>query len=340
MNRLYFFSIDMAKLKLFRSRDLDRYLSKREGELKFGEKLSLVSSLGELSGSNAKFVLFGIPEDIGVRANHGNPGTAKAWDTLLQALLNVQDNLFNHPEDLLLLGNLDCSEEMEKASNLEVSDPNYFVKLGELVDTIDWEVSEVVETILMAGKTPIVIGGGHNNAFGNIKGAATAMNVPINVLNIDAHTDLRQLEHRHSGNGFSYARDRGYLKKYAVFGLHQNYTPQYIYEEMLASEELQFHLFEDLQNENKTEAFDQAIEFAGGDKFGLELDCDSIADFPSSAVSPSGFHFNEVREFVKIAANDRNCIYFHICEAAPEGNHPVGKALSYLVTDFMRLHTH
>ena len=330
----------MAKLRLFRSKDLQQYVSKRPGETKFGEKLSLISSLGELNDSKAKFVLFGIPEDIGVRANQGKPGAARAWETLLHSLLNVQDNLFNHPEDLLLLGGVDCSEEGEKAFNLEVSDPNYFVKLGDLVDSIVWEVAQIVETILMAGKTPIIIGGGHNNAYGNIKAAVSAMNIPINVLNIDAHTDLRQLEHRHSGNGFSYARDRGYLKKYAVFGLHQNYTPQYIYEEMLASEDLQFHLFEDLQNENKTEIFNQAIEFAGADKFGLELDCDSIAGFPSSAVSPSGFSFDEVREFVKMAANDRNCIYFHICEAAPDGTYPVGKALSYLVTDFMRLHTH
>src|SRR5690606_5043170 len=147
----------MAKLNIFRSKDLDKIISRRAGETKFGEKLSLVSSLGDLAGSDAKFVLFGIPEDIGVRANNGNPGTAGAWKTLLQALLNVQNNLFTHPEDLLLLGALDCSEENEKASHLEPSDPNYHVKLGALVDKIDWEVSGIVESILKAGKTPIII---------------------------------------------------------------------------------------------------------------------------------------------------------------------------------------
>lgn len=300
----------------------------------------MVSSFAELGDSKAKFVLFGIPEDIGVRANFGRGGTSGAWEELLAALLNVQDNLFNHPEDLLLLGSVNCKEEEEKASNLEPSDPNFHVKLGELVEKIDLEVSRIVESILKAGKTPIIIGGGHNNAYGNLKGAATAMGAAVNALNIDAHTDLRLLEHRHSGNGFSYARNRGYLQKYVVFGLHQNYTPQYIFEEILASEELQFHLFEDLANENKVEQFIQAIEFVGDRKFGLELDCDSMAGFPSSASSPSGFSFQEVREFVKIAANDRNCMYLHLCEASPREGFPIGKALSYLVTDFMRLHTH
>src|SRR5690606_594395 len=137
----------------------------------------------------------------------------------------------------------------------------------------------------------------------NLKAAASAHKAAINVLNIDAHTDLRQLEHRHSGNGFSYALDRGYLGRYAVFGLHQNYTSQDIFEKILASEHLKFNLFEDLQNENKTEKFIQSIAFVGEAAFGLELDCDSIAGFPSSAVSPSGFSLDEVRNFVKAAAN-------------------------------------
>lgn len=330
----------MARLKLFRQRDLDLYLSRRSGETKFGEKVGVITSTEELRGHKANFVLFGIPEDIGVRANFGKPGAASAWESCLRALLNVQDNLFNHPEDLLVLGSIDCSEENEKASNLDVSDPHYVQKLGDLVDVIDKEVALTVESVMRAGKIPIIIGGGHNNAYGNIKGAATALDAPINVLNLDAHTDLRQLEHRHSGNGFSYALDRGYLQKYAVFGLHHNYTPQYIFEKMLDSDNLKFNLFEDLQNEDKAAEFDLALDFVGSGRFGLELDCDVIANFPSSAASPSGFSLDEIRGFVKAAANDKNCAYFHICEAIGREDYPTGKALSFLVTDFMRLHTH
>ena len=43
-------------------------------------------------------------------------------------------------------------------------------KLSELVDKIDKEVSHIIANIVKAGKIPIVIGGGHNNAYGNIKG--------------------------------------------------------------------------------------------------------------------------------------------------------------------------
>jgi formiminoglutamase len=45
----------------------------------------------------------------------------------------------------------------------------------------------------------------------------------VNAINFDAHSD-RILEGRHSGNGFSYAYEEGFLKKYFIFGLHENYT--------------------------------------------------------------------------------------------------------------------
>lgn len=80
------------------------------------------------------------------------------------------------------------------------------------MEKIDAVVAETVKKILSAGKIPITIGGGHNNAFGIIKGASEAFEKPVNVLNIDAHTDLRKLEHRHSGNGFSFALKKGFYR--------------------------------------------------------------------------------------------------------------------------------
>ena len=97
-------------------------------------------------------------------------------------------------------------------------------KLSQLVEKIDKEVSHIIFNIVKAGKIPIVIGGGHNNAYGNIKGTALAKGKPINAINFDAHSDFRILEGRHSGNGFSYAFEEGFLKKYFIFGLHENYT--------------------------------------------------------------------------------------------------------------------
>ena len=329
----------MKGLKIYRSTDIEKLISTRTGEIKFGENLQFVKNLDDLEKSSAKYVLLGIREDIGVRANYGKPGAANAWKSVLKSLVNIQINRFNNPENIILLGELDCEELMIKASNIDEADPNYHTKLGDLVKQVDQLLADLIQTIISKGKIPIIIGGGHNNAYGNIKGAAKALENPINVLNIDAHTDLRQLEHRHSGNGFSYAIEGQYLRKYAVFGLHKNYTPEYIFKEMDFSENMNDYLLEDLLKlpEEINKRFQQCQQTIDHSSFGLELDCDAIAGFPSSAKSPSGFSVDQIRNFIQSIAGNNNCCYFHICEAAPhdENAGQVGKAISYFISDFM-----
>ncbi|TDN82772.1 formiminoglutamase [Salegentibacter sp. 24] len=331
----------MEGLKIYTYKSIEKLISVREGESRFGEKIAFITRLEDLTKSEAKYVLFGIPEDIGIRANHGKSGAAKAWETCLNSLLNIQHNEFTAPENIILLGEIDCKGELEKAANIDDQDPNYLPKLGDLVKRIDDKVSALVEKIISAGKTPIIIGGGHNNAYGNIKGTSRAINKPLNILNIDAHTDLRKLEHRHSGNGFSFAKSEGFLNKYAIFGLHKNYTPQYIFKEIKTIPNIKFHLFEDLilqTHKGKMAAFNSQLEFVNKQAFGLELDCDAIINFPSSAQSPSGFALNMIRNFLRITSEEENCKYLHICEGVPNADNPgqVGKALSFFITDFMK----
>ena len=325
----------MDSFKFYDRKRLEKFISHRAGETKLGEKLVLISDFANLHKRAARFVIFGIPEDIGVRANYGEPGTAAAWELFLSAFCNVQHNQYLDAENIILAGEIKTSEEMRKAENIDVADPNYHEKLGDLVKLIDEKVSEVVKQVVSSGKIPVIIGGGHNNAFGNLKGASEALGKPINVLNIDAHTDLRSTNYRHSGNGFSTALKNGFLERYSVYGLHQNYTPHYIFEEMENSANLHFSLFDELGGEGIS-GFHKHLEFVRQEEFGMELDCDAIANFPSSAVSPSGFSLEEVRELLKMAAKEKKCIYLHICEASGNGLFPTGKSLSFLVTDFLK----
>lgn len=331
----------MEGLKLYDQKNIIHFISRREGETKFGEKISFIQDLDELENSGSKYVLLGIPEDIGIRANSGNPGAAKAWHCCLKSLLNIQVNQYSDPENLLLLGEIACKELMVKAANIDREDPNYLPKLGDLVQELDKTVSELVKRIILAGKVPVIIGGGHNNAYPIIKGAAEAIGQALNVMNIDAHTDLRTPDIRHSGNGFSFAEKEHCLGKYRVFGLHQNYTPQYIFDTITSSANYQFQLFDHLMLKSSNEiitAFKEELDLISHKDFGLELDCDAIKDFPSSAQTPSGFSFNMIRKFITAASEKENIKYLHICEAAPTASSEsnVGKALSYLITDFVK----
>ncbi len=330
----------MSILKIYSEKSAALHIKKRAGETKFGEKVAFVKSLEDLKNHPATHVLLGIPEDIGVRANYGNPGTSKAWEAALASLLNIQHNAFTNAEAVILLGEIDCDSQMQQAANLNNSDKQYTETLGSLVSQIDSKVSEVIKTIIQAGKFPIVIGGGHNNSYGNIKGASQAIQKSINCINFDAHTDFRALEHRHSGNGFSYAFKEDFLDTYFIFGLHRNYTSETVFNEMNAnSKKVNFNLFEDIAIQEKasfSEALKQAEDFCCDKNFGIELDMDAIEMMGSSAITPSGFTLTEARKFVSHFSKKQNATYLHICEGAPIAgisSNQVAKAIGYLVSD-------
>ena len=327
-------------LKIYSENDISQFLEKRVGETVFGEKVHFIKTLDDLKNHPSKYVLFGIPEDIGVRANYGNAGTSKAWNAALGSLLNIQYNRFVNPENIILLGEIDCDKQMAQADELSPVENHYVEKLGELTSQIDHKVSIVVKSITEANKIPIIIGGGHNNSYGNLKGASEGLNSKINCINFDAHTDFRSLEHRHSGNGFSYAYDEGFINKYFIFGLHRNYTSEAIFKVMEKdSDRVKFNLFENISIRKKqsfSEAMNEAERFCCNKYFGIELDMDAIELMGSSAMTPSGFSMTEARRFTSHFSSLENMCYIHICEGAPSaGIYPsqVGKSIAYLVSD-------
>lgn len=339
----------MEKLIRFTAADLTKYTLQRSGEIKFGERMQIIPPDADLfksiKNSDADFVLFGIPEDIGVKANFGRPGAAPAWENAVKSILNLQHNKYCKGSRILILGHIETTELMREAAAIPNNSFDERKKLSEMVEQIDKEVSHIVCQIVSAGKIPIIIGGGHNNAYGNIKGAALGNTKPINAINFDAHTDFRILEGRHSGNGFTYAYEEGFLKKYFIFGLHENYASKAVMENIKKqSDRIKFNTYEQIgirREKNFAAELNHALEFIREDRYGIELDLDAIANVPSSAMTPSGFSVEKARQFVHYFGSHKNAVYLHICEGAPDldnekNSHLTGKLIAYLVTDFIK----
>lgn len=204
-------------------------------------------------------------------------------------------------------------------------------------------MTHIVSSIIKAGKIPIIIGGGHNNAYGNIKGSALANNERVNVINFDAHSDFRAEEGRHSGNGFSYAYAEGFLKNYFVFGLHENYTSDTLLKTMKKVKSIKYNTYEAIEVRKELDfnsEMKNALTHVSEKPFGIEIDCDAIKNIPSSAMTPSGFSVKKARRFVNFFGKHENATYLHICEAAPtqKTETKVGKLITYLITDFIRAH--
>ncbi|MFL9838767.1 formimidoylglutamase [Flavobacterium sp. ST-75] len=339
----------MENIIRFTATDLSKYTSHRSGEIKFGERMLTIpkdeKTFEFLKSCEANYVILGVPEDLGVRANFGRAGASSAWESAIKAIVNLQHNKFSKGNKVIILGHIDVTDAMRESEGLNINEKEDRKKLSQLVEKIDKEVSHIVGRIITAGKTPIIIGGGHNNAYGNIKGTALANGKPVNAINFDAHTDFRQLEGRHSGNGFSYAMEEGFLKKYYIFGLHENYASKGVMESIKKlSERVRYNTYEQIAVRKEKSFSDEmahALGYIEDEKFGIEIDLDSLPNVASSAMTPSGFSIEKVRQFIHYFGKNKNAAYLHLCEGAPaldneKNSHLTGKLIAYLVTDFIK----
>lgn len=135
-------------------------------------------------------VLIGFPQDEGVRRNSGRTGAASAPSAIRQQLYRLTPWDAVHEADLaaldlLDLGDVRCNEDLEEAQQV---------------------LAEAIAAILTAGAVPIVLGGGHETAYGHYLGYVRAGR-PVAILNLDAHLDVRPLidERGHSGSPFRQA---------------------------------------------------------------------------------------------------------------------------------------
>ncbi len=341
--------------KFYNKQDVLSLTHIRRFETRLGERLQVIANQNNveqsLQLSNAKFVIIGIPEDIGVKANYGTGGTDTAWVPFLSSFLNIQSNDFIEGSNILLLGHFDFSEVARLIEDNAHDNEEKVIAYRHAVNQVDEAVEPLIKLIIQANKIPIVIGGGHNNAYPLIKGAAKALYksgrislASINCINLDAHADFRPLEGRHSGNAFSYAEEDGYLQKYCVIGVHENYLTQNIWMDIVNNPFIDFITYEDIfihEKRDFLQAIAHATTFTEDTYTGIEIDLGCVQNTLSSAISPTGVDTVHVRQFVSYASADSKTAYLHICEGASQltdgrSSETTGKLISYLVSDFLK----
>ena len=345
----------MKHFKTYSRQDVLAYTKIRRFVTRVGERVHVAEDINDLAGSIenslSPFVLFGIPEDIGIRANMGLGGADTVWEPFLSAFLNNQSNDFFSGDEVLMLGYFDFSEMKwlieQNAYDADEKTDAY----RHAVITIDEEVEQLTKLITECGKIPIAIGGGHNNAYPLIKGAAKGLHkagrIPlaqINSINLDAHSDFRPIEGRHSGNGFRYAEEDGYLEKYCIVGLQENHLPQNVWLDIVNNPFIDFITYEDIfvhEKRNFVQAMAHAVDFTEENYTGIELDLDCIENVLSSAVTPSGISVIHARQFLSYTSDKCKVAYLHICEGAAlledgRKSDTTGKLIGYLVSDFIK----
>jgi len=305
----------------FDSNVLLNFFVHRNGETRIGDF--------NLKNKNARFVILGIQESIGPLANNGLSGSENAFESFLRVFLNSQVYEGFKIEDISILGSI---KHISSFSTLE--------NASDQVLELDDFVNELLDKYISENQIPIVIGGGHNNAFPLIKWSFKEK--VVNVLNLDPHADCRETDRRHSGNSFSFAIEHGLLNEYAVLGLHEAFNNLFIRKFMI-DRKIKHSFYEDYLKGNRN-LIDDASEIIQSwnlnkQKIGIEIDMDCIANMPSSAFSPSGWSLDQVRTYLMyVIPKIEQLSYVHLPEAAPKNeleNKLVGKSLTYLVRDIV-----
>lgn len=332
----------MAKLHVYSRDKINSLFQARANETKWGQTILNIQNSNnwqeELQNSMATYVVLGLPEDIGIRANLGKSGADKTFDIAIKSILNIQQNKFQDASKVLLLGHIDFSEEMERSKNMSVEE------LRSLCAEIDQAVYPIVQSIIASGKKLIAIGGGHNNAYPLLKGSSIGLGSALNCINIDAHTDYRIKEGRHSGNGFRYAKEESYLNNYGIFGLHENYNSDSVLQEIDKDSHIQYISYEDIAIRKRFTlelALNSIIIFLQKQPCGIELDLDSIASFPSSAATNSGWTSTEARAILHQCSTLLSSVYLHITEGSLANVSEIeqqtnAKLIAYLVSDYIK----
>lgn len=151
-------------------------------------------------------VLLGFACDEGVRRNHGRVGAAAGPLALRKALANLA---WHRSAEAFDAGDVVCADGDLEAAQARLSDN--------------------VRDLLNAGHQVVVLGGGHEVAFGSWSGLAGHMEnqaaIPrIGIVNFDAHFDLRDPANVHSsGTPFAQIAEqcaaRGWPFRYACLGI-------------------------------------------------------------------------------------------------------------------------
>lgn len=226
--------------------------------------------------SPAGVALFGFACDEGVRRNHGRVGAAGGPPLLRKALANLAWHRQGPAYDA---GDVVCAD-------------------GDL-EAAQARLARGVCTLLNAGHLPLVLGGGHEVAFGSWSGlaehlsgqAAPRMAAPrIGIINFDAHFDLRDPAHVHSsGTPFAQIAEasaaRGWPFRYACLGVSRASNTRALF---ARAAELEVLVREDREiRESSLETIGAELDafIAGCDALYLTLDIDVLPACEAPGVS-------------------------------------------------------
>ncbi len=282
---------------------------KSSNRLYLHEKV-LLTNLNQIKtlarGENGIGIL-GYACDEGVKRNHGRVGAAEGPDAIRGKFGKMPNHLPEHCE-LIDFGNITCTDgDMEAAQAA---------------------LAQGVQKIREHGIFGLVLGGGHDLAYGHYHGLKRSLGKDqvLGIINFDAHFDLRSNENgNNSGTPFyqigTECREMGAAFKYLCLGIREDANDHSLYDttSVLGVNYLETERFQLLQLELVLQEIEYFIK--GVDALYVTLDLDGFSSAYAmgvSAPSPMGFNPQMVTECLKTIIHSKKMVGLDIAEMNPK----------------------
>lgn len=248
--------------------------------------------------------LIGFGVDEGVRRNAGRTGAALGPLALRGALAGLP--VLGEPA-LWDAGDVTCE--------------------GSALETAQAQLGDRVADTMARGSLPLVLGGGHEMAWGTFQGIVK--NRPdasrLLVVNLDAHFDLRVAAQANSGTPFHQMHDwctgRGQAFNYRVFGISRFANTQALFDRAHAMG-VRYWLDDSLQDASGLQEAQQAlaIDLADSDAVYLTLCLDVLPGTQAPGVSapaPLGVPLGQVERLIDQVLASGRLVAADIAELNP-----------------------
>ena len=277
------------------------------------------------------FAILGFESDTGVQLNKGRTGAAKGPNSIRKELASLPCQF---ADDVLIY---DAGNISSKGISLE-----------EAQDSL----AEAVEKILDLNLFPILLGGGHEIAFGHYKGILGHLKKKneeknIGIINFDAHFDLRSYsEGGSSGTMFKQIADltekENINYNYFCIGIQKHGNTQSLFN-TADSLGVEYILARDIVSRDDYSLIERIDDFIIRQDYlyiSICSDVFSSAFAPGvSAPQPLGLDPEKVLTLLKYALRTKKAISFDIAEVSPRFDQDDATANLASVMVFSVVHT-
>lgn len=278
----------------------------------------------------ANFTLIGFASDEGVRRNKGRLGAQNGPNHIRSQMGSMP---VHRDFSLNDAGNIICeNEDLETAQN---------------------KLAETIKETLHNKSLPIILGGGHEVAFGSFQGAFRYLldqkqlspNFKLGIINFDAHFDLREADQVTSGTPFLNAADLSKQHNidfnYLCLGIAEHGNTKVLFDKAhelnvtyLYDHELSTHHIHNALT--RVQSFIDAMDYLY-----ITVDLDSFPAYLApgvSAPSAKGFSLEAFDLLFDLITQSKKVIVLDIAECNPEYDidHRTAKLAAYIVYQYIQ----